>query len=518
MNGAKLAAVNVYPTTLTFTFSATNIHPTLESILLSAMDPLLTSCTMTPAPPLTVPVGGNVTYTCEYTINDYDQCVALGLLDTNPNTPDFDATFTNVFSIGWDNGSAQDAVNVICANWSILSCDDSIYVSTASSSTGGLPMGPSKLYVFDPASASLSLQGESAVPYNGLAFNHVDGLLYAISSDGVGAADLVRVSANGSTTIVAPIATGAAESAAWASGAVLENGDYLGFEIDTNHLVRINTANGGTLADFVVGTPATFRVADFAVSPVNGLLYGFNSATQRVTVINPSTGTFQDYASQSLIDGAKSVGNSMVSAFFTATGQLFFYGSTNLNGNLANTFYSVDLSTGALTTISTGPATQFADGATCAFKDGGTPSPMLTRDHGFFGSSEVALKECLASGPVSLGNLGVVGTEEGALGVLWANPAIAQSGAVRTPMESLKARAARELLTATCNARFFGTPLPETKGLEAWMAPNAMLMQKALGTLEKHNRSGMRTAVPLSKKAWKLDPLKGQERAVEPQY
>ncbi|GEN09969.1 hypothetical protein MFU01_50060 [Myxococcus fulvus] len=521
MNGVKQVSVSTYPTTLNFTFSATNIHPTLESILLTAVDPLLTQCTLTPAPPLTVQVGGSVTYQCAFPLASYEACLALGVLDTNPSTPNEDVTFTNVFGITWDSGSAQDGVNVRCGQERILSCDDTIYVSTASSSSGGLPVGPSRLYVFDPATSTLALQGEASVPYNALAFNHVDGFLYAIASDSVTPPTFIRVDANGSATAVAPLVSGAANTAAWAAGAVLEDGTFLGFEITSNHLVRVNTSTGATLTDVVVGTPQTFRVADFAVNPVNGLLYGFNSATQRVTVVNPVLGTFTDFLLPTLINGNPSVGNSMVSAFFTTAGDLYFYGTTNRDNVLANTFYSANLVTGALTTITTGPATQFADGATCAFNvDPGEPPRVnkVTRDHGFFGASEDALAECLAQGPISLGQLGKVTTMEGALGVLWANPGIAQDGAIRSELESLKARAARELLTATCNERYFGTPAPQMAGLEAWVTPHPMVLQKALGELEKHNRSGVRRAVPLSKKAWKLDPLKGQERAVEPRY
>ncbi|NTX14734.1 hypothetical protein HUA74_41210 [Myxococcus sp. CA051A] len=523
VNGVKQATIITYPNTLNFTFSATNIHPTLESILLLAADPLLTACTLDPTPPRTVPVGGNVTYQCSFPVPSYEACIALGALDANPSTPSEEASFTNVFSIGWDSGSAQDGVNVLCAQERILSCDDTVYISTASSSSAGLPVGPSRLYIFDPGTATLALQGETSLPYNALAFNHVDGFLYAISSDGVVQPSFIRVDANGSSDVIAPLATGAANTALWGAGAVLQDGSYLGFEITSNHLVRINTATGATLSDVVVGTPATFRVADFAVNPINGLLYGFNSATQRVTVIDPVLGTHLDFLLPTLINGVPSVGNSMVSAFFTVSGSLFFYGSTNANVNLANTFYSVNLVTGALTTVTTGPATQFADGATCAFNlpppvGSEEQPPMLTRDHGFYGSSEDALSECLAPGPISLGNLGKVTTTETALGILWANPAISQGGAIRSDFESLKVKVARELLTATCNERFFGTQAPALTGLEAWVAPNPMLLEQALEQLEKHNRSGQRRAVPLSKKIWKMDPLLGQERAVEPQY
>ncbi|QSQ16020.1 YncE family protein [Myxococcus landrumensis] len=520
VNGVKQARIINYPATVTFTFSATNIHPTLESILLTAVDPLLTACTMSPAPPLTVPVGGHVTYQCEFAIPTYEACVALGELDTNPSSPSDEVSFTNVFNISWDNGAAQDGVNVLCVQERIQECDDTVFVSTASSTAGGLPAAPSHLYTFDPVAGTLSPLGDADEAYNALAFNHVDGFLYAIASNGVSQPEFIRLDANGSSEVIAPLVTGAANTAIWAAGAILGDGSYLGYEPQSNHLIRVNTTTGAVLSDVVVGTTLSFHVADFAVNPISGLLYGFNSATQRVTVIDPVVGTYVDFLLPTLINGSPSVGNTMVSAVFSAAGQLFFYGSTNANNNLANTFYSVNLVTGAFTVVSNGPNTQFADGATCAFPPpppAATP-PKVTRDHAFFGSSEEALRECLAHGPVVLGKLGKVTSPEMALGVLWANPVISRGGEIRSDVESLKVKLARELLTATCNQRCFGTVAPEVAGLDTWMGLNPQRMEEALGTLAKHNRSGASKAVPLSKEGWKLEPLSGQARAVEPRY
>ncbi|WP_342381593.1 hypothetical protein NVS55_18395 [Myxococcus stipitatus] len=511
VNGVKQARVVSYPATLSFTFTATNIHPTLDSILLTAMDPLLTACTLSPAPPLTVPVGGHVTYQCEFTIPTYEACIALGELDTNPSTPNEEVSFTNVFSISWDNGAAQDGVNVLCVQERIRECDDTVYISTASSTGGGLPSAPSHLFTFDPVAGTLSPLGDAGVPYNALAFNHIDGFLYAIAADGVNPPNFIRIDANGSAQVIAPVVSGAANSAVWAAGAVLGDGTYLGYESQSNHLVRINTTTGAVLSDVVVGTTLTFAVADFAVNPLSGLLYGFNGATQRVTVIDPVVGTFVDFLLPTEINGIRSVGNTMVSAIFSSAGQLFFYGTTNANNSLANTFYAVNLVTGAFTVVSNGPTTQFADGATCAFPPPppAVRPPKVTRDHAFFGSNDAALRECLSKGPVELGGLGKVTSPEVALGVLWANPVISKRGEVRSEVESLKVKIARELLTATCNQRCFGTVAPEVAGLD---------IGQALGTLAKHNRSGSDKAVPLSKEGWKLDPLPAQARAVEPRY
>ncbi|TSC31242.1 hypothetical protein [Corallococcus sp. Z5C101001] len=519
VNGQKQVLVDRYPTTLSFSFTATNVHQTLPSDLLQAADPLLANCTFSPAPPLSVPVGGNIQYTCEYTVDSYEACVALGALDASPNTPNEEVSFANILDIGWDVGSSQSSVNVLCQQQPILYCDDTVYISTASSSGGGLPTGPSRLYIFDPATGTLALQGEASLPYNALAFNHVDNFLYAISSDGLTQSSFIRLDANGSATVIAPLVTGAADSAIWAAGAILEDGTYLGFEGTSNHLVHVDTTTGAVLSDVILGTPATFRMADFAVNPLNNQLYGFNSVTQRVAVVDPVLGTYVDYPLPSLINGAPSVNNAMVSATFTAAGELFFYGTTNADSTRADTFYSVDLLTGALSPVSTGPATQFADGAACAFnlppRQGGLSRPV-TRDRGFFGSSQQALTECLSQGPISLGALGHVSTVEEALGVLWANSAFAANNTRRSDEATLRMLVAREQVTSVCNERYFGTTAPVLPQMDHGLPMNAFVLADTLKRLEVHNQSGLRTAVPLAKQLWKLDPIWGMTHAQEP--
>ncbi|MFB1482971.1 DUF6923 family protein [Corallococcus sp. RDP092CA] len=518
VNGQKQALVNTYPATLDFTFEVTNIHPTLPSELLSVADPLLTDCTFSPAPPLTVPVGQSVTYQCQYTVDSYEACVALGGRDSSPDTPNEDVTFTNVFTAGWDVGSSQSSVNVKCEQEHILYCDDTVYISTASSSDAGLPTGPALLYIFDPTAGTLSLQGETSLPYNALAFNHVDNFLYAISSDGLTQPSFIRLDANGSATVIAPLVTGASNSAIWGAGTILQDGTYLGFERASNRMIRVDSTTGAVLSEVVVGDLSTFSLSDFAVNPLNGQIYGFNVLSQRLTIVDPLTGTFSDYPLPALIDGVPSVDNNMISVTFTTTGQLFFYGTSN-GSTLANTFYSVDLATGNLTTVSTGPTTQFADGAVCAFNLPPAPSPRpVTRERGFFGSSEQALSECLAPGPITLASgLGMVKTQEEALGVLWAHPTLSADGHLRSDAQSLDVRLEREWLTAICNERVFGTQAPAvTVGVGgSW---GRVLREEALRRLTSHNQSGLRTAVPLSKAFWRLNPIWGMSNALEPKF
>ncbi|QDE99760.1 hypothetical protein BHS05_30165 [Myxococcus xanthus] len=519
VNGLKQYMVDTYPETLRFTFTVSNIDPTLPSELLSATAPLLKSCTLSPTSPLVVPAGGHVTYQCEIELESYDACLTLGMHDANPVTPYPEVSFTSTFSISWDAGASQAGTNVLCLPQPNLLCDDTVYLSTASHSPEGRPAAPSRLYIFDPATGTLTLQGEAALPYNALAYNHYDNILYAIASDGVSAPSFIRVDATGSSSIIAPLGTMAPRSAIWTAGAVLKDGSYVGFEHSTHRLIRVNPSTGETLSEQVVTVPGGFQMADFAMSPRDGQLYAFNNATQRLTRIDPLTGVATDHPEPARIDGRSAENPVMSAAVFTRDGEFFLYGTSGPDTRRVSGFHAVDVTTGNLTTLLTRPVPQLANGAMCGVYLWGSSRPQpTTRDRGFFGASESALLECLAYGPISLGALGEVSTLPGALGILWANPAIASNNARRTTLESLKVRTAREALTAACNERVFNTRAPTLSALENPDSLDPVRMEELRQRLERHNHSGKRIAIPLRKRIFAVDPLRAMERAEEPRF
>ncbi|WP_240358029.1 DUF6923 family protein [Myxococcus vastator] len=519
VNGRKQYTVGTYPETLRFTFTVTNIDPALPAELLSATAPLMKPCTRAPTPPLVVPADGQVTYQCEIELESYDACLTLGIHDANPVTPNPEVSFTSTFSIGWDAGASQAGTNVLCLPRPDLFCDDTVYLSTTSRALDGRPAAPSRLYIFDPATGTLTLQGEAALPYNALAFNPFDNILYAIASDGIGAPRFIRVDATGASRVIAPLDTAAPPSALWTAGAVLKDGAYVGFEHGTRRLIRVNPTTGETLSEQVVTAPGDFQVADFAVSPRDGQLYAFNNATQRLTRIDPLTGVATDHASPARIDGRPAEAPVMSAAVFTRDGELYLYGTSGPDTRRASGFHAVDVMTGHLTTLLTRPVPQLADGAMCGFYLWGAPRPRpTTRDRGFFGASESALLECLAYGPISLGALGEVSTLPGALGILWANPAIASNNARRTALESLKVRTAREALTAVCNERVFNTRAPALSALANPASLDPGPVEELRQRLERHNHAGKRTAIPLRKRIFAMDPLRAMERAEEPRF
>ncbi|AEI65089.1 DUF6923 family protein [Corallococcus macrosporus] len=519
VNGLKQYTVDAYPATLRFTLTASNLDPALPSELLTVTAPVMKSCALAPSPPLVVPEGGHVTYQCEVELESHDACLTLGLHDANPLTPNHEVSFTSTFSLGWDMGASQAATNVLCLPQPSLPCDDTVYLSTAARTPDGRPAAPSRLYIFDPATGMLTRQGESALPYNALAYNHYDNFLYAIASDGVGAPRFIRVEAAGSAKVIAPLDTAAPRAAIWTAGAVLKDGAYVAFEHRTRRLIRVDPSTGETLSERVVTAPDGFQIADFALHPRDGQLYAFNNATQRLTAIDPLTGIATDHPAPARIDGRPPENAVMSAAVFTRDGELFLYGTHGPDTRRTTGFHAVDVTTGALTTLLSKQVPQLANGAMCGVYLWGTPLPQpMTRDRGFFGASESALLECLAYGPITLGALGEVSTLPGALGILWANPAIASNHARRTAEASLKVRTAREALTAVCNERVFNTRAPDLSALVNPASVESGRMEALRQRLERHNHSGKRTAIPLRKRIFAVDPLRAMERAEEPRF
>ncbi|MFY2558967.1 hypothetical protein ACN469_15160 [Corallococcus terminator] len=111
VNGQSSVEVTSYPFTANFSFQVNNVHPTLPSVLLSAADPLLVleGFSFIPPPPVVIPVGQSVTSTFALTINSYDDCRALSLLDGLA-----DDHIDNVFTAGFDLGSSLCTARITC--------------------------------------------------------------------------------------------------------------------------------------------------------------------------------------------------------------------------------------------------------------------------------------------------------------------------------------------------------------------------------------------------------------------
>ncbi|NVJ23836.1 MULTISPECIES: hypothetical protein [Myxococcus] len=111
VNGQSSVEATSYPFTANFSYQVNNVHPTLPSIMLTAADPLLVleGFSFIPPPPVVIPVGQSVTSTFALTINSYDDCRTLSILDGLP-----DNNIDNVFTAGFDLGSSLCTARVTC--------------------------------------------------------------------------------------------------------------------------------------------------------------------------------------------------------------------------------------------------------------------------------------------------------------------------------------------------------------------------------------------------------------------
>ncbi|MBJ6765918.1 hypothetical protein JGU66_34620 [Myxococcaceae bacterium JPH2] len=111
VNGKTVEVANTYPFTAEYSFKVNNVHPTLPSILLTATDDVLSGVgfTFTPAPPVSIPVGGSVTSTFTLTIGSFDECEAFAELDGL-----VDANIDNTFEVTFDLGSAMCSARLTC--------------------------------------------------------------------------------------------------------------------------------------------------------------------------------------------------------------------------------------------------------------------------------------------------------------------------------------------------------------------------------------------------------------------
>ncbi len=504
VNGYQTFNITSYPTTINFTTVALNSHPTLPSTLLTATDPLLepTGWTFTPPLPQSVPVGGNLISYYSYTINSFDDCVALGNADDDPTTPGPlpNASFTNTFFATWDSGTAQSSVKVTCQPANTLPCDSSLYYSDS-----GLGLPNTTLSRMDPATAALTPFSTANIFYSATAFNHLDGYIYAIDNT-LPLKSLVRIGADGVATIVAPLPQLSLLNT-YPAGTVLSDGTYLifsgpGFGVVPSY-ARINLSTGTVIN--AGAAPTLASILDFATNPIDGQVYGYNQITHRLTRFDPNTGSTTDYGPigpPDSITGLPALYFTTTAAAFDAAGTLYVYGN-DLTGLIhpINTLYSVDVTTGTFTRVATGAVSLNGNEnfASCPF-----PAPLekgTTRNEGFFKTHEQAVAMCLANGGnIDLGRLGVVSSVEEAMGVLWLSPSATQQRVPRTKEQSLRVKLGRQSLTATCNARLFGAATqPGIDRARVVMDSGSSAdMEAQLTELRALNDKGARYALPMS--------------------
>ncbi|MBN1286949.1 MAG: DUF11 domain-containing protein [Anaerolineae bacterium] len=229
---------------------------------------------------------------------------------------------------------------------------------------------PAQLYTINRATSPYALTpiGPATTIYNAIGYNPQDDYLYGFANN-TGIA--YRIDSAGGVTSLGAVASLVGTNEWW-SGTFLENGTYI--IANNQRIVRLDvtTAPPTVLSDNPL-SPAGTYFYDIAVSPVNGLIYGYNEVTDRMATVDPFTGVVTDF-------GNVQPNYSPASTFFDVFGTLYAY-STPAGGGVRDRFFTVNLTTGDFTQVSTGPAVTFSDGASCPFGVGITkevsPSPAF---------------------------------------------------------------------------------------------------------------------------------------------
>ncbi len=220
--------------------------------------------------------------------------------------------------------------------------------------------------IIDPRSTQVSFRSINSnlrIDVNAAGYRSTDNFIYCISPD---TRQLVRLDADGQATILATLPLNS--SHAYFAGDVTPDGRYL---------VLIGTAallSGlGLAADLVrvdLEDPAyrttttnintVARIFDIAFHPVTGVLYGYDTQSQRLLRIDATSGRI-DFPFPST-NAPVATG----SLFFDAYARLFAYGSRTATTD-QNSFYEIDPTTGRSTFLTTGAVAESSDGCSCPY-------------------------------------------------------------------------------------------------------------------------------------------------------
>lgn len=215
----------------------------------------------------------------------------------------------------------------------------------------------SKATVFRSINANLSIN------VNAAGFRWTDNFIYCISPE---TRSLVRLDADGQAEVLAQLPLNPRYS--YFAGDVTPDGRYLvviGSATLSNGLILAGDLVRIDLEDPLYRTTTreiniAASIYDIAFHPITDVLYGYDSATQRLLRIDPMSGALS-YAFP-----PSGLPFNTGSLFFDAYGNLFAYGSISSTTE-QNRFYQINLSTGASRLLATGATAKASDGCSCPY-------------------------------------------------------------------------------------------------------------------------------------------------------
>jgi gliding motility-associated-like protein/uncharacterized repeat protein (TIGR01451 family) len=220
--------------------------------------------------------------------------------------------------------------------------------------------------VIDPQTNAVvfqSINANLAVEVNAAGYRSTDNFIYCVNPYN---GRLVRLDANGQAEVLAQLPLNLNNS--YFAGDISPDGRYL-IIIGTFYplfddayaadLVRIDLEDPN-YATTTIPINDEALIFDIAFHPVTGILYGYDSGSQRLLQIDPQTG---DFVFNIPASGAPFNTGSL---FFDAYGNLFAYGSPSYTAP-QNRLYRIDTETGVSTLLFNGPSAESSDGCSCPY-------------------------------------------------------------------------------------------------------------------------------------------------------
>jgi gliding motility-associated-like protein len=244
-------------------------------------------------------------------------------------------------------------------------CDGDFFLSlgTSGSNTGFYRVQT------DTATGQLVFNGfspgnNSGARVNAMGYRVTDNLIYGVHPDGN---TLYQIGADGIAVSLGD--PGINNNYNYVAGDVTPDGNFLVVLGHANNIssimVKIDLTSGTYNATqsslFTTGSGNVFT-ADMTIDPFTGTIYGFDATSDRLITIDMATGTL-DNTTYPQVASATLLG----AMYFDAFGDLHGYGRPAGGGNSQNTFYDLDINTGAVTAVATGPSANSNDGCSCPF-------------------------------------------------------------------------------------------------------------------------------------------------------
>ena len=214
--------------------------------------------------------------------------------------------------------------------------------------------------------------------YNAIGLNPVDGYIYAVSLEPGSEGHILKVDANGNRFDLG-LPAGMPSAPAFYSGAFDRNGSYFIFQPQSNVSSPVNPESKLLEVDVTTSPPTinsitnygsnTYQIADIAVNPNDGNIYGFESVVERrLAYINPSSPSTLNFFGPTRPAGIRAG-----SAFFDEFGDFYLYSNDTLAATPDQIYlYAIDVGVngsgaGYFTEIGDGATTSFTDGCRCGF-------------------------------------------------------------------------------------------------------------------------------------------------------